>query len=91
MPCLRRVAAALIGRVDGQMEVSRNTSSDGWIAARRCIEAMAGQDDETRRSLWRAAVKYMQKYREGRAGLEVHAPLAGHAQIRGARGREGVK
>lgn len=43
---------------------------DGWIAAKRCLGAMAGKDEATRKSLWRAACRYMQKDREERTRLE---------------------
>lgn len=41
---------------------------DGWIAAQRCLAAMAETTDvETRASLWRAACRYMHKERMERA------------------------
>lgn len=44
---------------------------DGRIAARRCLQAMSEtQDIETRRSLWRAAGRFMRKGGERREGLE---------------------
>lgn len=54
--------------------------SDGWIAARRCLEAMVEvQDVETRRSLWRAAVRYMRWDRTDAAG-ERNGSARPHAQ-----------
>lgn len=50
-----------------QVEVQRD---DGRMQARRCLEAMAGQDVDTRRSLWRAAVKFSRKSRAEAGGLE---------------------
>lgn len=51
-------------------------ASDGWICARRLLARMAEtQDLETRRSLWRAACKYMRKDLERTAGLETCRPL----------------
>lgn len=60
--------------------------SDGWIAARRCVEAMVEvQDVETRRSLWRAAVRYAQKDRTDAAG-ERNGSVRPHAQALGGSG-----
>ena len=39
---------------------------DGLIAARHCLEAMDGQDLETRQALWRAACRYAEKGRDAR-------------------------
>lgn len=55
--------------------------TDGLIAARRCLQAMAGRDLETRISLWRAAKRYAAKDRETPA-TGASAPLAAS----GARG-----
>jgi hypothetical protein len=43
---------------------------DGLISAFRCLAAMEGEDEITRRLLWRNAVKYAGKDREaqGRRG-----------------------
>lgn len=45
----------------------------GLDQAIRCYRAMAGQDEATRRSLWRAALRYAQKARRGDAGRESKA------------------
>lgn len=58
------------------MEVGRD---DGRVQMRRCLEAMTQTADiETRRSLWRAAVRYSQRDRGERpAGPEKNSrPLA---------------
>lgn len=67
-------------------------TSDAWIAARRCWQAMdEAQDERTRRSLWRAAVKYAGRARkegEARQSGEDAAPLARRLEggsFRGAR------
>ena len=55
------------------MEIDRN----GRIAARRSLQAMAEtQDIETRRALWRCAVKYAGKGRGTGAGECAPIPLA---------------
>lgn len=45
------------------MEVER---TDGITQAIRCIDAMDGQDDATRLSLWRAALRYNERDRMSR-------------------------
>lgn len=45
------------------MEVERD---DGLTQARRCLQAMAGQDEITRFSLWAAAKKYAERDRMSR-------------------------
>lgn len=47
------------------MEVERD---DGLTQARRCLQAMAGQDEDTRFSLWAAAKKYAERDRNARSG-----------------------
>lgn len=48
----------------------------GLVTARRMLDAMAGRDVETRRSLWRAAKRYAAKSRgEARTGINA-PPLA---------------
>lgn len=75
--------------MDRLMEVDRAT--DGLIAARRCLAAMSEtQDIETRYALWRAAGRYMAKYRERLPRLEIrqtlpHAPQAGEPREDAAR------
>jgi hypothetical protein len=59
------------------MEAARD---DGITQAMRCIRAMAGKDEATRHSLWRAAVKYMRRDREGRT-VERIRPSFPHAQL----------
>lgn len=44
--------------------MERDERKEGLITARRCLEAMAGRDVETRLSLWRAAKRYARKGRE---------------------------
>jgi hypothetical protein len=47
---------------------------DGWTAAQLCLQAMAETEDlETKRSLWRAAVKYARKDWDRTASLEIEA------------------
>jgi hypothetical protein len=58
---------------------------DGLISAFRCLDAMEGEDEITRRLLWRNAVKYAGKDREARKVGEplrasLHAPLVGMAR-----------
>lgn len=49
---------------------------DGITQAMRCIRAMDGQDDETRKALWRAAIRYANRDREASADWErADAPL----------------
>lgn len=63
--------------------------TDAEVARDRCLRAMVeSQDLETRRSLWRAALKYDRKNREGAAVLKRRAP-AGHAHSGGRSGRVG--
>jgi len=50
--------------------------TEGLIAARRCLQAMTGRDDETRLSLWRAAKRYAAKGRGTPAAGATSAPLA---------------
>lgn len=48
---------------------------DGRIARDLCLGRMVASDDlATRRSLWRAALRYAQKDRAGRRGLESGVP-----------------
>ena len=66
------------------MEVDR----DGIECALRCYRAMDGADEETRRSLWRAAVRYAGRDRE-RRGLEINpAPPRARYASRGETARE---
>jgi len=61
------------------MEAHRPTQA--MIAALRCWQAMREtQDEETRRSLWRAAVKYGRKAREDARRLETASALAEDAK-----------
>jgi hypothetical protein len=47
----------------------RTDGIDGWIAARRCLEAMRTTEDaETRLSLWKAAKRYASKGDPERTG-----------------------
>ena len=48
---------------------------DGLIAAQHCLEAMDGQDLETRQALWRAACRYAEKGRDARSRLAGRASL----------------
>jgi hypothetical protein len=64
------------------MEADRDRSVDAWIAASRCLEAMATTADvETRRALWRAACKYMR--RDGVAGRPLEKQPSGPRAVRG--------
>jgi hypothetical protein len=64
------------------MEVGENS---GWIAARRCLEALAEtQDVRTRAALWRAAKRYAGKARMERGADDGSSPLP-HALDGGAR------
>lgn len=64
----------------------RDAVRDAMEARRRCLEAMATcADEETRRSLWRAALRYAERARgelTPLAGLEIRQ--RGHARL-GAR------
>lgn len=72
--------------------VAEEIGHDGWIAARRQLEAMTETVDvETRLSLWRAAKRYAQRAREesetrqaGEAAASLARPLEG-GSVRGAR------
>ncbi len=63
------------------METGRN--EDARVARDRALAAIPGSDFETAQALWRAALRYGQKHREKRGGLESTALLAGHARITG--------
>jgi hypothetical protein len=50
---------------------------DGLTQARRCLEAMAGQEEDVRASLWRCAVKFAARDRASRpSAWENHARSA---------------
>lgn len=56
--------------------MDKTEGSSGWICARRLLAEMGRtQDEDTRRSLWRAACKYARKDLERTAGLETCRPL----------------
>jgi hypothetical protein len=79
-PLKQRSEAALTGQT-----MEGRGHRDGLISAIRCYRAMDGADVETRRALWRAAVKYSGKDREARRLGEplrasLHAPLVGMAR-----------
>jgi hypothetical protein len=53
-------------------------TDEGWYCARRMLEAMAGEDVETRLELWRAAKRYARRDDDGSAGFgsRVAPPVA---------------
>lgn len=63
--------------------LAKESRNDAMIARDRCLDALAGCTDlETRKSLWRAAMRYHERVlvsRRERAGLESRTPLADHA------------
>ena len=63
----------------------RDTQTDARTAMMRCIEALAGCTDlETKRALWRAALKYGKRARGAPRGEVRGAPLHAHLQAGGA-------
>lgn len=59
------------------MEVAERR--DGLTQARRCLEAMAGQDFDTQRSLWRAAVKFHRRDKDLAQEIPCRVDLLGRA------------
>jgi hypothetical protein len=45
---------------------------DGLTQARRCVDAMAGQDEATRFSLWNAAKRFAARDRDAHSRREGH-------------------